>query len=116
MRRDMDRPTLSVIVPVYNEAGTVRTLLARVMAVAIPKEIVVVDDCSSDGTRAILEQVRDTTPDTPENRLRVLFHEHNQGKGAAVRTAIPHVSGDIALIQDADLEYDPTEYPKLIQP
>ena len=112
----MGQSALSVIVPVYNEAGTVRTLLARVMAVPLPKEIIVVDDCSTDGTRAVLEQLRDATPDTPENRLRVFFHEQNQGKGAAVRTGVGHVTGDIALIQDADLEYDPAEYPKLVQP
>ena len=110
------RPRLSVIVPVYNEVGTVRTLLERVMAVPIPKEIIVVDDCSTDGTRAVLEELRAATPDTPANRLVLFFQERNQGKGAAVRAAIPHVSGEIALIQDADLEYDPAEYPRLIQP
>ncbi len=112
----MGDPTLSVIVPVYNEAGTVRTLLARVAAVPIRKEIVVVDDCSTDGTRDILEQLRRETPDSSDLRLRVVLHERNQGKGAAVRTALPQVSGDIVLIQDADLEYDPAEYPRLIQP
>ena len=109
-------PQLSIVVPVYNEAATVRTLLARVMAVPIPKEIIVVDDCSSDGTREILEQFRRETPDTHDNRFVFDFHAENQGKGAAIRTATQHVSGDIALIQDADLEYDPTEYPRLIQP
>ena len=110
------RPHLSVVVPVYNEVGTVRALLARVMAVPIPKEIIVVDDCSTDGTRTVLEEVRAATTDTAENRLLILFHEQNQGKGAAVRTAVGHVTGNIALIQDADLEYDPGEYPRLIQP
>jgi glycosyltransferase involved in cell wall biosynthesis len=109
-------PALSVIVPVYNEAGTVRTLLAQVMAVPMSKEIILVDDGSTDGTRAVLEEVRAATPDTADNRLLVLFHDRNQGKGAAVRTALPHVTGTIALIQDADLEYDPAEYPRLIQP
>ena len=107
---------LSVLVPVYNEAGTVRTLLERVMAVPIPKEIIIVDDCSKDGTRAVLEELRGTLPPDPDNTCKFFFHEVNQGKGAAVRTAAAHVTGDIALIQDADLEYDPTEYPKLIQP
>jgi glycosyltransferase involved in cell wall biosynthesis len=107
---------LSVLVPVYNEAGTVRTLLERVMAVPIPKEIIVVDDCSTDGTRDVLAEFRAATPDTPENRLVFDAHEVNQGKGAAVRTAVSHVTGDIALIQDADLEYDPAEYPHLLQP
>src|SRR5947208_9058790 len=110
------RPRLSVIVPVYNEVGTVRTLLERVMAVAIPKEIIVVDDGSTDGTRAVLEELRAAIPDTPANRLVLLFRARNRGKGAAVRTAIPRVGGEIALIQDADLEYDPAEYPRLIQP
>ena len=107
---------LSVLVPVYNEAGTVRLLLERVMAVPVTKEIIVVDDCSTDGTRQVLEELRADTPDTERNRLVILFHEHNQGKGAAVRTAVGHVTGDIVVIQDADLEYDPAEYPKLMQP
>ncbi len=109
-------PRLSVLVPVYNEAGTVRALLERVRAVAIPKEVIVVDDCSTDGTREVLEEIRAATPSTPDDRLVVRFHDRNQGKGAAVRTAVAHVTGDIALIQDADLEYDPAEYPRLIQP
>src|SRR5580765_5218620 len=112
----MAPPRLSVLVPVYNEAGTVRTLLERVMAVPIAKEIIVVDDCSKDGTRQVLEELRAAVPDTPENRLVFHFHDVNQGKGAAVRTAAAHVTGDIALIQDADLEYDPAEYPRLVQP
>jgi glycosyltransferase involved in cell wall biosynthesis len=107
---------LSVLVPVFNEAATVRTLLARVMEVPIPKEIIVVDDYSSDGTREILAEFRRETPDTDANRLVLDFHPVNQGKGAAIRTAIQHVTGEIALIQDADLEYDPTEYKRLIQP
>ena len=112
----MASPRLSVLVPVFNEAGTVRALLERVMAVPIPKEIIVVDDCSQDGTRAVLEDLRATLPADPDNACKFLFHEVNQGKGAAVRTAAEHVTGDIALIQDADLEYDPAEYPRLIQP
>jgi len=107
---------LSVLVPVYNEAGTVRALLERVMAVPIPKEIVIVDDCSTDGTRAVLEEFRAATPDTAENRLVLRFHEQNRGKGAAVRTAVEQVTGDVVIIQDADLEYDPMEYPRLLQP
>src|SRR6184192_880504 len=112
----MDGPRLSVIVPVYNEVGTVRTLLERVMAVRIPKEIIVVDDGSTDGTPAALEEVQTAIPDTPDNRLTLLFRPRNRGKGAAVRAAIGRVTGDIALVQDADLEYDPAEYPRLIQP
>jgi glycosyltransferase involved in cell wall biosynthesis len=109
-------PLLSVLVPVYNEVGTMRTLLERVMAVPIPKEIIVVDDCSEDGTRAVLDEFRAAHPDTPDNRLVVVHHERNQGKGAAVRSAVRHMTGEIALVQDADLEYDPTEYQRLIQP
>jgi glycosyltransferase involved in cell wall biosynthesis len=107
---------LSVLVPVYNEVGTIRTLIARVMAVPIPKEIIVVDDCSTDGTRAVLDELRAGFTDTEENRLVVVFQERNQGKGAAIRTAVAHVTGDLAIIQDADLEYDPGEYPRLLQP
>jgi glycosyltransferase involved in cell wall biosynthesis len=108
------QPLLSVLVPVYNEAGTVRTLLDRVRAVPISKEIVVVDDCSTDGTREVLQAYAAAAG--PDAGLVVRFHERNQGKGAAVRTAIGHATGMITIIQDADLEYDPAEYPKLIQP
>ena len=107
---------LSVVVPVYNEVGTVSTLLKRVMAVPLPKEIIVVDDCSTDGTDQVLADFRKATPDTPANRFVFLRHERNQGKGAAVRTGVGQITGDVALIQDADLEYDPNEYPRLIQP
>src|SRR5262249_5523824 len=105
---------LSVLVPVYNEAGTVRELLERVRAVPLAKEVVAVDDCSTDGSAEILENYRASVPETPDFRLVVLRHERNQGKGAAVRTAIRHMTGDIAIIQDADLEYDPREYSRLI--
>src|SRR5215813_4552369 len=110
------RPSLSVLVPVYNEVATVRALLGRVRAVPIPKEIIVIDDCSTDGTREALEAFHAEVGDSPENRLVLLSHAQNQGKGAAVRTGIAHVTGEIVIIQDADLEYDPGEYPRLIQP
>lgn len=107
---------LSVLIPVYNEEATLRTLLERVMAIRIPKELVVVDDCSTDKTRAVLEAYRADHPDNDLNTMKVFFQEQNQGKGAAIRLAIQHMTGDIAIIQDADLEYDPADYPKLLQP
>jgi glycosyltransferase involved in cell wall biosynthesis len=101
---------LSVAMPVFNEAATIREILRRVRAVPIPKEILVVDDGSTDGTREILQSM-DGEPD-----LRIFFHDRNQGKGGALRTAFKHATGDVVIIQDADLEYDPAEYPRLIQP
>lgn len=115
MRQDF---TLSVMVPVFNERLTVRTLVERVRAVPIRKEIIIVDDGSRDGTADIVRTIAaesDAHPD-PMNRIRVFFHSQNAGKGAAIRTAIAAVEGDIALVQDADLEYDPDEYPVLIEP
>jgi glycosyltransferase involved in cell wall biosynthesis len=100
---------LSVVIPVYNEREYIQQLLARVQAVPIPKEIIVVDDCSTDGTRDILRQMED--PD-----LRIIYQPHNQGKGAALREGFRHATGSVVLVQDADLEYDPSEYPRLIQP
>ncbi|MFA6564538.1 MAG: glycosyltransferase family 2 protein [Verrucomicrobiia bacterium] len=100
---------LSVIIPVYNEKRTVLTLIEQVRAVPMEKEILVVDDCSTDGTRDILKALK-----LPE--VRAFFHEINSGKGAAIRTAQSHVNGDIVIIQDADLEYNPADYPGLIQP
>lgn len=101
---------LSVVIPVYNERRWVRDLLQRVQAVPIPKEIIVVDDCSTDGTRDILKSLEG------ENDLRIVYQPHNQGKGAALREGFRHATGDVVIVQDADLEYDPAEYPRLIQP
>jgi glycosyltransferase involved in cell wall biosynthesis len=101
---------LSVIIPVYNEVHNIEEILKRVKATNLASEIVVVDDCSKDGTRDILQRL-----DGKEG-LRVIFHEKNQGKGAAVRTGLQAARGDVALIQDADLEYSPHDYPVLLQP
>lgn len=102
---------LSVVIPVYNEERWVREIVRRVRAVPIPKEVILVDDCSKDGTRKILAEEIATLPD-----CKVVYHEHNQGKGAALRTGFKQATGDVVIVQDADLEYDPAEYPRLLQP
>ena len=101
---------ISVVMPVYNEAKTVRELIKRVEDVDLEKEIIIIDDCSTDGTSNILKGL-DNNPG-----IRVLYHEKNMGKGAALRTGFKHITGDIVIIQDADLEYNPQEYHKLIRP
>lgn len=103
---------LSIIIPAYNEGKTILKVINRVKNVKlknIKKEIIVVDDFSRDGTRKLLERLQD-------RKLKIFFHERNQGKGAAIRTALKRATGDIILIQDADLEYDPKEYEKLLKP
>ena len=101
---------LSIVIPCYNEVGTIRTIVDRVRAAPVPhKEIIIVDDFSIDGTRDIL---RDIAPLVD----RIIFHEVNQGKGAALRTGFAAATGDVVIVQDADLEYDPGEYPKLLAP
>ena len=104
---------LSIVIPVYNEAATISQIveMVRSVEVGMEKEILLVDDCSRDGTRAVLEKMGNEQAD-----LKVLFHEINQGKGAALRTGFAAATGDVVLIQDADLEYDPKEYPRLLQP
>ena len=104
---------LSIVIPVYNEAATIARIvdLVRSVEVGMEKEILLVDDCSRDGTREVLEKMARENPD-----LQARFHEVNQGKGAALRTGFAAATGDIVLIQDADLEYDPKEYPRLLQP
>ncbi len=102
--------SLSVIIPVYNEIHTIREILKRVEAQKLAKEILLVDDGSTDGTREILKEYDE------KSLFRVIFHEVNQGKGAAVRTGLNFAKGDVILIQDADLEYDPRDYPTLLKP
>ncbi|HEX3050587.1 MAG TPA: glycosyltransferase family 2 protein [Aggregatilineaceae bacterium] len=101
---------LSVIIPCYNEKSTIEEIIRRVRAVELADEIVIVDDGSTDGTRDILATI------DPSDDLKIVLHERNQGKGAAVRTGFQTATGDIFLIQDADLEYDPRDYPALLKP
>jgi len=100
---------LSVVIPVYNEQATIREIYESVKAVAIEKEIILIDDGSSDGSREILLGLADDS-------TRIVLHDRNMGKGAALRSGLRHVTGDIVIIQDADLEYDPAQFPKLIKP
>jgi glycosyltransferase involved in cell wall biosynthesis len=109
----INKMKLSVIVPVYNEKQTVHEILQRIDQTPYDKEIIVIDDYSTDGTRDIL---RDLDASRKIPTVRVLYHEVNQGKGAALRTGIAAATGDIVIIQDADLEYDPAEYDILIRP
>jgi glycosyltransferase involved in cell wall biosynthesis len=99
---------LSILIPAYNESDTIDEILSVVTAVQVDKEVIVVDDCSTDGTRQILAQW--------EDQVRLICHTHNRGKGAAVRTALAAATGDAVIIQDADLEYDPNEYGRLLAP
>jgi len=127
--RALRDPKLSVVIPVYNEKPTLEELLRRVQETQVRKEIILVDDCSTDGTREILQSMAklqaggessapasDGGDPVPLSGLRIFFQEQNAGKGAALRRGFAEMSGEIAIVQDADLEYDPADYGKLLEP
>jgi glycosyltransferase involved in cell wall biosynthesis len=106
----IDKLKLTVIIPVYNEAGTIDEIIRRVKATRLADEIIVVDDHSSDGTRDLLAKHE------KKGTIKTILHDHNTGKGGAIRSGLQQARGNLILIQDADLEYDPREYPNLIKP
>jgi glycosyltransferase involved in cell wall biosynthesis len=129
MSSNAQRPWVSVVIPVYNERGTIEEILSRVQAVDVEKEIVIIDDGSTDGTRAILDQISQSTQLNPPvfilpttghqlrtDNIRVFVQDKNQGKGAALRRGMKEANGQTILIQDADLEYDPEDYHGLLEP
>jgi glycosyltransferase involved in cell wall biosynthesis len=106
----MTEVILSVVMPAYNEKETVLTIIDKVLKLEIVKELIIVDDCSTDGTRELLKRT------AFDGRVRIFFHDRNQGKGAALRTAFQYATGAVVTIQDADLEYDPNEFVEMIRP
>ena len=108
--RKQTKPLLSVVIPVYNEEATIREIVQQVMAVEIDKEVLIVDDCSTDGTHEVLSELSN------DPNVHVFYHEYNHGKGAALRTGFLEARGEYVVVQDADLEYDPQDYPKLLEP
>ena len=109
---------LSVLIPVYNEVNTLREAIRRVQRVNVPKEIIVIDDGSMDGSREILAGLDADAKKKPDplNELKVILKSVNEGKGAAIRSGLAQVTGDVVIVQDADLEYNPQDYPKLLEP
>jgi glycosyltransferase involved in cell wall biosynthesis len=108
-----DFKTLSILIPVFNERATIEKILARVRdadSCGLKKQIIIVNDASTDGTADVLKKL------PPDSDTKIIHHPYNRGKGAAIRSALEHATGDIVLIQDADLEYDPADYPKLLKP
>ena len=102
---------VSIVIPVFNEKSTIEEIIRRIKAVKLDKEIIITDDCSTDGTREILKEKF-----LDENDIKIIFLDKNMGKGYAVREALPLVTGDVVIVQDADLEYDPEDYFKLLEP
>ena len=109
---------LSVLIPVYNEERTLEEVVRRVRCIELPKEIILVDDGSKDRSREILMQLQKESERAPDplNEIRIFLQSNNQGKGAAIKVALDHARGDVIIIQDADLEYDPHDYPALLEP
>ncbi len=109
-----DNFRLCIIVPVFNEEATLEAVIARVSSIPIRKTIVMIDDCSTDDSRNVIKRIVESSDSMTQ--MQAFFHEVNQGKGAALRTGLKQASGDVVIIQDADLEYDPSDYPRLIRP
>jgi glycosyltransferase involved in cell wall biosynthesis len=102
---------LSVVIPIFNEKDTILDIVKRIEAVPVDKELIMVDDCSTDNSQEILRSLLNN-----DRQIKIFFHEKNQGKGAALRTGFKHVTGDVVIIQDADMEYNPEEYPNILAP